>query len=165
MHKRFRSKPMNPPWRSRTECLVPYLSKYLTKSRLAKQSGSQSTGQHEEEVPAPAVSYIIEILTCISLHFAVESHLQSQRAAVKMLHDRILVLVQYVTDVLASEYESCLPGRLISCFKIDNAPKDHTTLRSLSALIASLPASENKEFRKEFDTVCISSYLKLSFRC
>ena len=31
----------------------------------------------------------------------VESHLQSQRAAVKMLHDRILVLVQYVTEVAA----------------------------------------------------------------
>lgn len=33
--------------------------------------------------------------------FAVESHLQSQRAAVKMLHDRILVLVKYVTEVIA----------------------------------------------------------------
>ena len=32
---------------------------------------------------------------------SVESHLQTQRAAVKMLHDRIIVLVQYVTEVLA----------------------------------------------------------------
>lgn len=32
-------------------------------------------------------------------------------------------------------------------------PKDHTILRSISALIASLPASENKGFREEFDTV------------
>ena len=31
----------------------------------------------------------------------VESHLQTQRAAVKMLHDRILLLVKYVTDVIA----------------------------------------------------------------
>lgn len=31
--------------------------------------------------------------------------------------------------------------------------KDHATLRSLSALIASLPASENKAFREEFNTV------------
>ena len=30
-----------------------------------------------------------------------ESHLQSQRAAVKMLHDRILLLVEYVTEVIA----------------------------------------------------------------
>ncbi|KAG1716328.1 hypothetical protein ID866_812 [Astraeus odoratus] len=32
------------------------------------------------------------------------------------------------------------------------AHKDHTTLRSLTALIASLPASENNGFREEFDT-------------
>ncbi|KAI3622629.1 cop9 signalosome subunit 6 [Moniliophthora roreri] len=32
---------------------------------------------------------------------SLESHLQTQRAAVKMLHDRILVLVQYVTDVIS----------------------------------------------------------------
>lgn len=31
----------------------------------------------------------------------VGSHLQNQRAAVKMLHDRIVVLVQYVSDVMA----------------------------------------------------------------
>ena len=31
----------------------------------------------------------------------VETHLQTQRSAVKMLHERILLLVKYVTDVLA----------------------------------------------------------------
>ena len=36
---------------------------------------------------------------------------------------------------------------------VGSAKKDHATLRALSALIASLPASENKEFREEFDTV------------
>ncbi|KIJ68635.1 hypothetical protein HYDPIDRAFT_82481 [Hydnomerulius pinastri MD-312] len=66
---------------------------------------------------------------------SLESHLQTQRAAVKMLHERILVLVQYVTNVIAGQ-----------------VPMDHTTLRSLSALVASLPASENKGFREEFDT-------------
>jgi COP9 signalosome complex subunit 6 len=66
---------------------------------------------------------------------SLESHLQAQRAAVKMLHERILVLVQYVTDAIAGQ-----------------VPKDHTVLRSISALIASLPASENKGFREEFDT-------------
>ncbi|TDL28778.1 COP9 signalosome subunit 6 [Rickenella mellea] len=63
-----------------------------------------------------------------------ESHLQTQRAAVQMLHDRILVLVQYVSQVIAGK-----------------AKKDHAALRALSALIASLPASENPEFREEFD--------------
>lgn len=33
------------------------------------------------------------------------------------------------------------------------SPKDHTALRSLSALVASLPASEHPEFREEFDQV------------
>ncbi|KAJ8596509.1 hypothetical protein M405DRAFT_805314 [Rhizopogon salebrosus TDB-379] len=66
---------------------------------------------------------------------SLESHLQAERAAVKMLHERILVLVQYVTNVIAGQ-----------------VPTDHTTLRSLSALMASLPASENKGFREEFNT-------------
>ncbi|RDB29371.1 COP9 signalosome complex subunit 6 [Hypsizygus marmoreus] len=66
---------------------------------------------------------------------SLESHLQTQRAAVKMLHERILILVKYVTDVIAGQ-----------------AKKDHATLRSLAALIASLPATENKAFRQEFET-------------
>ncbi|KAL0950771.1 hypothetical protein HGRIS_007539 [Hohenbuehelia grisea] len=66
---------------------------------------------------------------------SLESHLQTQRAAVKMLHDRILVLVSYVSDVVAGK-----------------SPRDNATLRSISALIASLPATENKNFRAEFDT-------------
>ncbi|KAF9459420.1 maintenance of mitochondrial structure and function-domain-containing protein [Collybia nuda] len=66
---------------------------------------------------------------------SLESHLQTQRSAVKMLHERILVLVKYVTDVISGQ-----------------AKKDHVTLRALTALIASLPATENKAFRTEFDT-------------
>lgn len=77
---------------------------------------------------------------------SLESHLNSQRAAVKMLHDRIMLLAKYVTDVLA-----------------DQAVKDHATLRSISALIASLPASEHRDFRDEFDTeyedVQLTAYL------
>ncbi|TFK93563.1 COP9 signalosome subunit 6 [Polyporus arcularius HHB13444] len=77
---------------------------------------------------------------------SLESHLQTQRAAVKMLHDRIMLLTKYVSDVIAG-----------------SAKKDHATLRALSALIASLPASENKGFREEFDTeyedVQLTAYL------
>jgi hypothetical protein len=40
-------------------------------------------------------------------------------------------------------------------------PKDHTVLRSISALIASLPASENKGFREEFDTVSLALVVSL----
>lgn len=39
------------------------------------------------------------------------------------------------------------------------AVKDHATLRSLTALIASLPATENKAFRDEFETVLAIRYL------
>ncbi|EJD04393.1 uncharacterized protein FOMMEDRAFT_107067 [Fomitiporia mediterranea MF3/22] len=65
---------------------------------------------------------------------SLESHLQTQRAAVKMLHDRIQLLIQYVAGVVAGTIKV-----------------DHTALRSLSALIASLPASEHPNFREEFD--------------
>ncbi|KAH9004236.1 COP9 signalosome subunit 6 [Lactarius hatsudake] len=77
---------------------------------------------------------------------SLESHLQTQRAAVKMLHDRILVLVNYVKAVLS-----------------DSAPKDHATIRSLAALVASLPASDSQGFREEFETeyvdVQLTAYL------
>ncbi|KAF7320021.1 COP9 signalosome complex subunit 6 [Mycena kentingensis (nom. inval.)] len=66
---------------------------------------------------------------------SLESHLHTQRAAVKMLHDRIMVLVKYVTDLVAGQ-----------------AKTDHATLRALSALIASLPATENTAFSQEFET-------------
>ncbi|KAI5119915.1 hypothetical protein M0805_000880 [Coniferiporia weirii] len=65
---------------------------------------------------------------------SLDSHLQTQRAAVKMLHDRIQLLVQYVAGVVSG-----------------TAPKDYAALRSLTALVASLPASEHPEFREEFD--------------
>ena len=35
-----------------------------------------------------------------------------------------------------------------------SAPKDHATIRSLAALVASLPASDSQGFREEFETVC-----------
>ena len=37
----------------------------------------------------------------------VESHLQTQRAAIKMLHERIVVLVRYVTEVVAGNLSCC----------------------------------------------------------
>ncbi|VDB93513.1 unnamed protein product [Peniophora sp. CBMAI 1063] len=77
---------------------------------------------------------------------SLESHLSTQRAAVKMLHDRIAVLVSYVRSVIAG-----------------SAPKDHGVLRALSALVASLPASDAPQFRAEFDTeyedVQLTAYL------
>jgi hypothetical protein len=98
-----------------------------------------------------------KVVGCLIL-FAVESHLQTQRSAVKMLHERIMLLVTYVSDVIigVSTTKSFL---LFLSTPKDQAPKDHATLRALTALIASLPATENKAFREEFETVrCLLSY-------
>ena len=71
-----------------------------------------------------------------------------------MLHERIMVLVKYVTEVIAGKFSnrktrhSC-PKDMIK----GQATKDHAALRSLSALMASLPATESPGFREEFDTV------------
>ncbi|KAL1740778.1 maintenance of mitochondrial structure and function-domain-containing protein [Schizophyllum fasciatum] len=77
---------------------------------------------------------------------SLESHLQTQRAAVKMLHDRIILLVQYVAGVISG-----------------TAKKDPAVLRALAALVSSLPATENPDFREEFDTeyedVQLTAYL------
>ncbi|KAH8120654.1 maintenance of mitochondrial structure and function-domain-containing protein [Phellopilus nigrolimitatus] len=77
---------------------------------------------------------------------SLDSHLQTQRAAVKMLHDRIQLLIQYVAGVVAG-----------------TSPKDYTALRSLSALVASLPASEHpgfrEEFNKEYEDVQLTAFL------
>jgi COP9 signalosome complex subunit 6 len=69
-----------------------------------------------------------------------------------MLHDRILVLVSYVKDVLSgTSYYLLRYSYLIPLS--GSTPKDHATIRSLAALIASLPASDSQGFRDEFETV------------
>jgi COP9 signalosome complex subunit 6 len=83
----------------------------------------------------------------------VESHLQTQRAALKMLHERILLLVKYVADVIAGHRGVPSTTLDIEDF-LGQAKRDHSALRSLSALVASLPATENPGFREEFETVC-----------
>lgn len=60
-----------------------------------------SIGQPRVVVEVPAVGELLLLLIYLIILSAVESHLQAQRAAVKMLHERILVLVQYVTNVIA----------------------------------------------------------------
>lgn len=51
--------------------------------------------------------------------------------------------------LLCVEYVLCVFIIVIS----GSATKDHATLRALSALLATLPASEDPKFREEFDTV------------
>jgi len=70
-----------------------------------------------------------------------------------MLHERILILVKYVTNVIAGTQSWHFFFFLNPFFVSGQSRPDHTILRSLSALLASLPASENKHFREEFNTV------------
>ena len=71
-----------------------------------------------------------------------------------MLHDRILVLVNYLKDVLSgmSGNPACQAYTYLPTFS-GSTPKDHATIRSLAALVASLPASDSQGFRDEFETV------------
>lgn len=62
--------------------------------------------------------------------------LSTQRNALKMLHERVLVIVQYLEAVGRGE-----------------AVRDEETLRQISALITSLPATASAEFDDEFMTV------------
>lgn len=78
-----------------------------------------------------------------------------------MLYDRILVLVSYVKDVLSGT--SCHLLHYSYLIPLSGStPKDHATIRSLAALIASLPASDSQGFRDEFETVTIYSSVSIS---
>ena len=74
-----------------------------------------------------------------------------------MLHDRIQVLVEYVASVVAGMYliHSLKDHGVLSnsSTPIGSGQKDYDILRSLAALVASLPASESPEFQEEFDAV------------
>lgn len=69
-----------------------------------------------------------------------------------MLHDRIQILVNYVSLAISGAFTS--PSLMTSSSGfLGTASVDHTAFRSLSALLTSLPASDAPEFREEFDTV------------
>lgn len=62
----------------------------------------------------------------------VVGHLITQRNAIKMLYDKINVLLRYVAAVVDG-----------------TAPPDHQILRQIAALVASLPAADAPDFRAE----------------
>jgi COP9 signalosome complex subunit 6 len=71
-----------------------------------------------------------------------------------MLHDRIVILVQYVADALDGQVLAYGLDILAYKHHSGKVPKNHEVLRALAALVASLPASENSAFRDEFNMVC-----------
>ncbi|WWC73242.1 uncharacterized protein I206_107208 [Kwoniella pini CBS 10737] len=67
----------------------------------------------------------------------VVANLTTQRNAIRMLYERVSVLLQYITAVINK-----------------TAQPDHTILRQISAIIATLPTMDAKEFREELTTEC-----------
>jgi hypothetical protein len=126
-------------------------------SRQERRKELQLTRQLVEVKVVIAVRLPSHLLAYSTHWFLVESHLQTQRAAVKMLHDRISVLVNYVKDVLSgmSHFSPFPLNHTYLNLILGSAPKDHATIRSLVALLASLPASDSQGFRDEFETVPI----------
>ena len=61
------------------------------------KGGSGGTSRAYPSIPVSSTSFDYSL---------VESHLHTQRAAVKMLHDRIMLLVQYVSGVIAGQWLS-----------------------------------------------------------
>ena len=69
--------------------------------------------------------------------------LTTQRNAIKMLYERIAIVVDYLTRLEKGTVD-----------------KDAATLRMISALVTSLPAVDSNEFRQEFMTVSPSPLLQ-----
>ncbi|WWD21032.1 hypothetical protein CI109_105513 [Kwoniella shandongensis] len=76
----------------------------------------------------------------------VVANLTTQRNAIRMLYERISVLLQYISGVINK-----------------TAKPDHTILRQISALVATLPTMDAKEFQEELMTeysdVQLAAYL------
>lgn len=71
---------------------------------------------------------------------AVVANLTTQRNAIKMLHSRLQVILQYLDQLVNSATESQQPIQA-----------DHEVLRHISSLIACLPnARDNKNFMNEY---------------
>lgn len=91
--------------------------------------------------PSPTVSFSLAVSPARRSKLTsgvrpVIANLTTQRNAIKMLHDRVAIIVQYL--------EAVAQGK---------APKDEETLRQISALVCSLPATDSNDFREEFMTV------------
>lgn len=105
MLRHSRSRRMSPRSSSATGSRARCTSRCRTTSRRVRPSVLPWTGLPEGAVAGPAVSQRpFKALNRFISYLLVESHLQTQRSAVKMLHERILVLIKYVTDVIAGMF-------------------------------------------------------------
>lgn len=77
------------------------------------------------------------------------TNLTTQRNALKMLYERIDLIVRYLENL--AQGACCLA--VSSLMPTGKAPHDPETLRQISALKASLPAASSLEFEQELMTV------------
>lgn len=77
---------------------------------------------------------------------AVAEHLQAQHSAIKMLHNRIALILQYIQAVEKGE-----------------VPKDHDVLREVYSLCYRLPVLSTLRFKEDYynqcSDVCLMAYL------
>lgn len=80
------------------------------------------------------------------------AHLTTQRNAIKMLYDRIEILLKYITGVVSSKM-TAKPLQHKSSLPIESTKPDYSILRQISSLVATLPTMDASEFREELVTV------------
>lgn len=69
-----------------------------------------------------------------------------QRNAIAMLHDRVLVILKYISGVV--------DGKVGTSLLMEGTAKvDHDILRQVSALVATLPVMDVADFNTELETV------------
>lgn len=88
------------------------------------------------------------------------AHLNTQRNAIKMLHDRMLVLLEYIKAIQGQSRGNPnssgwrFPNAFVPMAPADPTTKqDHQVTREIMALVSCLPVMSEKEFKMELLTV------------
>lgn len=74
-------------------------------------------------------------------------NLTTQRNAIRMLHDRIQVISGYIDAVSKGA------SQIVKSQQPDKVQADHTILRQIASLVATLPTIDAPDFQKELHTV------------
>lgn len=80
------------------------------------------------------------------LPFTVISSLTTQQSAIRMLSDRIQLVVSYISAV-----------------RQGTAVRDEEVLRSVKSILAQMPAMDSEEFRNEFLKVSAASRINAAY--
>lgn len=80
--------------------------------------------------------------------FKVIATLTTQRNAIKMLHDRVTIILEYLNQL-----------------NLGTVEKDQETLRQIGSLITSIPALNSVDFQSEFMTVSNAHAVSVGMNC